>query len=380
MTTSTTQDLAREIAALSRTAPAGGKVLSVYLDTPRQHAERRPYATAFRKGCLELRAALGEREAEAFDVASAHVARYLTEEFAAGSPGLAVFAASDTGYFHTFALPEPPGDEIAWERRPRLAPLLEMLDSLGRTAVALVDQRRARLFTILLGEIESRAEINDDVPGRSSASGWYSLAQTRIARHQEQQVLRHLQRTADALLALFRERPFDRLLLAGPEESLSLFRHHLPRPLAALMAEDLRLDTVADEPEVLNAALAAAERSAQAAAEQAVLALLEAGGSAAVALGAEATLRAVNDGRVHRLFLTKEPDLPGAVCAGCGRLALAGANCPVCASPLATTPDLRPAILERTRRQGARAVLVHGAAAERLARYDGLGAWTRYAD
>lgn len=65
-------------------------------------------------------------------------------------------------------MPAVPGDEAAWETRPQLEPLYALRDTFERVAVALGDKERARLFTVFLGQIETRQEVVDAVPGKQA--------------------------------------------------------------------------------------------------------------------------------------------------------------------------------------------------------------------
>ena len=96
---------------------------------------------------------------------------------------------------------------IVRKAAPKLEPMERALDDSERVAVALVDQARARIFTVAMGKIEARQAFSDDVPGKQAIGGWHALAKTRYERHRETQDLRHIRRTIDALLALARQYP-----------------------------------------------------------------------------------------------------------------------------------------------------------------------------
>jgi hypothetical protein len=90
--------------------------------------------------------------------------------------------------------------------------LLEILDAYERYAVALVDKRYARLFTVFLGEIEESKAFEDFVfthhgPGRLVAG--QLPAAPRGPR------LSALEKVAERLTELYRRRAFDRLRRAA---------------------------------------------------------------------------------------------------------------------------------------------------------------------
>jgi peptide subunit release factor 1 (eRF1) len=106
--------------------------------------------------------------------------------------------------------------------------------------------------------------------------------------------------------------------------------------------------------------------------------LLEAASTRHVVLGADDTLEALGDGRIHALFIADPFVGMGAECPSCGLLVAHGAQCPRCEAPLTMVRDLRERIAERALDQGARVEVVSGKASARLLERGGIGAWTRY--
>jgi peptide subunit release factor 1 (eRF1) len=394
-------DLPRVLKRLQEAAPPPGGVLSAYLDTspPRVGGEaERAYLLAFRDGCKTLRAALDPSQRERFQAAVEQAEAYLGGPFVPHHPGLAIFAAAAPGFFQTVPLPEAPADAVTWAALPELEGLAAALDEHERVAVALFDQERARLFTVYLGEVEARREIRDALPPRHESGGWSARVPSPYAskrafhvpaargttsasynRHHEDLVLRHARRTARALAALARARPFDRLLLGGPSEALAVLRRQLPRPLRAKLSGTLRVELFAGEADVLRAAREAGATLERRAERAMVAELLEAAGSPNVALGVDATLAALAERRVHVLFVAQGAAGEGSECAACGRLvAGAAGRCPVCGGPTAPVPNLGSRAILRAAAQGARVETVAGEAAALLQERGGLGAWTRY--
>jgi peptide subunit release factor 1 (eRF1) len=358
------------------TAP-GDRVLSVYLDTSPGRIAGQAYLLAYRDACKAPRETLPTGERDAFEAAAAQAERHLTQ-LVPGRPGLALFASGSADYLFAAPLPTRPVEEIAWAKAARLGPLVEVLDEFERLAVLLFDKERAILSTIFLGEIEGRHALEDDVPGKQATGGWFALAQTRYARHHEEHVLRHAKRTIALLMEVLRDRPFDRLFLAGPDEAVELLTRHLPRPLKARMAGRVALELFADEAAIRKAALAAAEAVERRDELALVDELLNEATATRAAVGVQATLDALNDRRVHVLFVADSLSGPAAECRRCERLSITAGRCPLCGGPLAELADLRERVFERALEQGARIESLAGPAAAKLAGWGGLGAWTRY--
>jgi peptide subunit release factor 1 (eRF1) len=365
---------------LREAVPPGGRVLSVYLGLGPGRAAGQAPLLAFREGVTALRAELPAGERERFERAAAQAERYLAQELPPGQPGVAVFASGHPDFFHAVPLPERPVDSVAWGERAELEPLQAVLDEFERVAVLLFDAERARLFTIHLGRIEEHAALVDEVPGKQATGDWFALAQTRYARHREDHLLRHARRAIRALTGLLRRHAFDRLLLAGPPEPLALLRQHLPRPLRARLAGELRLELFASDAEVLATALEAAEEVERQAEAELVRELLEAATSSYAAVGLDETLAALSEGRVHLLLVAEALERPGAECPGCWRLwaETESEACPACGTEVQALPALAERAVERALEQAARVELVRGPAAAMLLAHGGMGAWTRY--
>lgn len=352
-------------------------VLSAYLDTSPDRTDGPAWLFALRDGCKAIRPTLAEPVAEGFEAAVEIAESYLTHPFRPDHPGLALFTTADQGGY-AVPLPYRPVEGVVWTAGPRIEPLIATLDEFERFAVVLFDQSKARLFTIFLGEIEARQSLEDYVPRKQATGGWFGLAQTHYARHREDHVRRHVHRTIDALLDLQRNHPFDRLLISGPDEAVSLLRRKLPRPLRTRAVGTLNLELFADEKEILRAALALEESIERQYEVETVDELLEGDGLQHVALGVDATLTALGDESVQELLVSDTFAAVGAECQSCHRLLAAGARCLWCDAPTMPVADLREQIVRRALDQGATVEIVQGGAAERLQTHGGIGAWTRY--
>lgn len=352
-------------------------VLSAYLDTSPQRTDGPGWTFALRDGCKDIRATLNDPVAEGFEAAVQVAEAFLEDDFTPSHPGLAIFGTANMGGY-AVNLPYRPVEGVAWAKGAQIEPLVDTLDEFERIAVALVDQQDARLYTVFLGEIETRRALEDYVPRRQATGGWYGLSQTRYERHREDHVLRHINRTIDALLDLQRERPFDRLLIGGPDEAMAVFRRKLPSTLRAKVAGTVSMPLFASERDVLESARAVAERIERGHELEMVTELVEAAGLTHTAVGIDATLAALGDGRVHQLILSDTFESPGARCQTCHRLLPATARCTWCDAATMPVPDLREQIVRRAMDQGAGIEIVHGEAAAKLGEHGGLGAWTRY--
>jgi hypothetical protein len=367
------------VLATLRRAPTGAGVLSVYLDTRPERVAGAAYLLAFRDACKELRRQVPADQREPFELARLAAERFLTDDFVPSGPGVAVFAAAPPGYLHAVALPSRPLDEVTWSDRPALATLQAVLDDHERIAVALIDKSRARLFSVFVGAIEEERDFKDYVPGRHRTGGWHLLSQTRAQRHHDDLVAVHIRRVTAELMEMLRSRPFDHLIVAGPDEAISLLCQTLPRPLRARLAATLHLELFAGEAEILSAVERVRQEVDRAHGLRVVEELAGAAAAGQAVVGLSATLAALAEDRVFRLVVSDALAAVGARCTRCGRIAAGAGACPACGGQLGRASSLRDLLVEQALAEGAAVELVGAEAAERLAPYGGVGAFVRYA-
>jgi peptide subunit release factor 1 (eRF1) len=355
----------------------GAPVLSVYLNLQPERQLERAYLTAFKSLVRDARRRLDERGREQLEAEAKRVGAWLAGEPPQGQ-GLAVFSCQPAGLWQAHSLPVPVKDHLAFEEMPYLTPLLDLLDEYERYGVVLVDGERARLFTVFLGQIEEDRSFRDAVKVREDHSGW---PEQEYEQREEAHVYRHLKRVAARLTRLHRRRPFDRLVLGGPEEAVGELRRLLPRPLAGRVVGTFHAELDAGEAEILAETLEIERRVEREVEGRLVAELLELAGSGGRAVyGVSPTLEALWEGAVQKLVVADGLRLSGAECANCRRLeADSPAACPVCGGPLRPVEDLVERAVDRALEEDGAVEVVHGDAAQRLREAGGgLGALLRY--
>ena len=365
---------AQEIDRIGRFDAEGARVLSVYLDLDPAPRRRRTHKVAFRDLVREAGEGLDEAARESLASEAQRVQIWLDQGEPEGK-GLAVFSCELKRLWRADWLAVRMPNHLAWEERPDIAPLLEVLDEYERYAVAVVDQQAARLLTVFAGEIEQSNFLEHEPAGESRPR-----TPARYERHREAQVYRHLKRTAERLAELHRRRSFDRLILAGHKEVTSELRRLMARALAQrVVAEVTAKPSVADR-EILDKTLEIERRIEQRAEDGLIRKLLDlVGPNGRAALGPAATLAALWNDLVQTLVVAHGTHLEGSECRGCGRLETGQIErCPACGQGMRAVHDLFHAAMARAREQSASVEVVHGTAAARLAELgQGLAALLR---
>jgi hypothetical protein len=366
------------IAELEAFDGGGERVLSAYLDLDPRRQPRRAYRIVLEDLAKAIRSRLDRKKRLAFEAEVTRVLEWLDGNAPHGK-GVALFSSAPRQFFQAHWLPVRVRDHLAWELTPDVAPLLEIADEYERYAVVLVEQNRARLFTVFMGAIEESAALKDDeVPPRHDQGG---VSQSHFQHHHDLHVLWHLKRVAGRLAELFRRRPFDRLILAGPEEVTSELRPLLPDALARRVVAVTPLEASAGEREVLEKTLeieAGVEREAE---ERLLGELFETAGAGGKATrGLAPTLEALWLGEVRTLVVADGAAGEGSECPRCARLEPGEvATCPACGSAMRPVHDVFHRAMARAIEQAGRVEVVHGDAAQRLLQAgDGLGALLRF--
>jgi peptide chain release factor subunit 1 len=373
-----------QIEQLATLQPGPDRVLSVYLDLDPARQVRRSHRVALDDLVREAHAGLDDAARAGLEREAAAVRAWLERE-PPGGLGAAVFSCQPRGLWQAHFLAVRVRDALAFEPRPDAAPLLSLLDEHERYAVALVDKERARLFTVFLGEMEEVEAFRDPVPGRHDQGGW---SQAQHQRHRELHARWHLKRVARDLGEILRRRPFDRLILVGPDQATSELRRLLPRPLAGRVVAAVPAPPGGGDPDVLAATREAQVRVEREHEEQLLGELVDhAGPGGRATLGVAPTLDALWAGLVQVLAVADDLELAGSECPNCGRLQTApgeagpgpGGPCPACGQPLRPVRDLVHRLMGRALEQAGRVEVMHDEAARRLrAAGAGLGALLRF--
>jgi hypothetical protein len=293
-----------------------------------------------------------------------------------GARALALFCSLRDDLFEVVQLRQSLPGKVVIERIPYVEPLLRRVQE--RTwCVALVSRRSARILSGAPDGLEQRDRVDDDVPGQHDQGGW---SQANYQRSVQKETDDHLRRVAELLYRRWHRERFDRLALGGPIEIV-------PR-LQTMLHEDLRstltdrrvdLDVATANEDQVRAAVAALVEYDEQQRERDALDQMAAGiatGGRGTG-GAEATLEALNERRVHVLLLDSGFDRPGSRCSRCGLLSPeTNGPCPADGTALTEVAHLREAVVESALAQDAEIVVV--SRFPDLGPFGGIGAVLRF--
>lgn len=369
------REIPKLLKKLQESAPPAGGVLTVSLDTSPTRIQSRDYKLALREMARQLRATLPKAGQADFDMAVGN-AEWLAGEATPGRRGLVIYAATQPTWGGAVRIPVRTADRLIWSPQPDLEPLRRVADQHERVGLVIFDTAGSRLMTVHFGEIESSERVEAPREDPTPYRGHDSWGQQHMQRREQVDAARHARATAAEMLETLRNRPFDRLFLSGNGDGVALLEHALPKPLRQRMAGTIKLDHHATDAQILDAVIAASEIAEERMDVVAVAALAEARVAPNVVMGLTPVLEAVAQGRMARLLLADDVQLPGGACPECGRLVAGSGACPTCGAEMVPLESLRGALVDRVYHSGGTVEFISGEANTQLMAMGGLGGWT----
>ena len=261
-------------------------------------------------------------------------------------------------------------------RRPVLGPLIAALDEQRRYCIVMFERRRARIISVMLGEVEDEVTIESDLTGRADLRAWGSGAPVASARMGDLHA--HALRTLEHLWAIDRSRPVHGLMLVGDPEALVTLRQLLPRSLSHVVIDAPSIDADAIAPDIAHRVHLVEEDRREAEDAGLVERLLEERSGDLAVKGWDPSLAALNEGRVHILILPGEGARPGFYCPGDHFVTLrAVPACPSCGAELRATEHIGEAAVRSTLLRDGQVHILATRAAETFAPF-GVGALLRF--
>jgi peptide subunit release factor 1 (eRF1) len=305
------------------------------------------------------------------------IRRTLEDPAVRKAAGMAVFSASDRGFFRAFALRTPVKNRLVLDEEPYVVPLLEAMHRQRRYLVVLTDSHRGRLYEAGWGRSQVIAEIHEAVPRRHRSAGErWGKQQATIARHREDHLLHYRKTLARRIEQAWPDAPFRGLILLGDRETIDAVRGRLPSGLANQIVYSGARSWRGQQPSIdatVRAVLDDTLRGHDARlAEELERRLRE---HHLVAAGPQEVLNALRNGQVgYPGYVVLESDRgdSAARCTGCGSIFVTPHDtCPVCQGRCEKV-NLWQEILSIATRHGITAHFVDGS--KELSRHGGVAA------
>jgi len=289
----------------------------------------------------------------------------------------ALFARSGGG--DQLSLPVDLRERIVVDRSPYASPLSSVIDQYERYGVIICDHKKATLFEVYLGEIESWEQFESEHqrhrrapaggPQRSATKGrgsFQGLEELRRRNHAGYVLHQHLAEVADRAFRRFRVRPFDRLILGGNKDVMPKLEEHLHSYLKERVVAREQLSLALSKKDAREKIVAIEARVE----EEKEVKLLKTvrdrlGSSGLGSTGLDETLRSLFYGKVEILIVLDDGDaIPGRECPECNFLferpedtdekTPTLVECPICKRATRRVPDIIDEAVELAIMSGAR--------------------------
>lgn len=308
--------------------------------------------------------------------------KYFETEYDWAGKSVAVFCDVDNQFFQVFPLAVPVQDLISVGERSNVRPLTALVDSFGGYGVVLVDKQGARLFHFHLGELKEQEGFFGDEVRQSKGSGSAMTGMRGGAGVQprvvEETVERNMREMVEFTTHFFEQKHIRRIILCGADENLAQFKTHLPKAWQSLIVGSFAASMTDSFTEILDRTMEVGLQAEVERENQLVEKLItQSAKKSAAVVGLDATLEAVNQGRVKTLVVTKGFVTPGYYCADCDLISMSPiGTCEGCGEPVKSVEDIVSLAVNLTMKHGGDVEVVHDETP--LSKAGHIGAFLRY--
>jgi len=255
--------------------------------------------------------------------------------------GMAVFSASQRGFFRSIPLEMPVENELVVHQAPYLVPLLQVLHRQREYLIVQTDTHRGRVYAASPAGARLVQEIEAAVDRRQHSSGErWGKEQATIARHREEQILHYQKELVRVLEETWTAHPFQGLVLLGEHEVLEHVRKRLPPRLEGHIIAELP-QTWTDKPLAVESTVRAVLADALQAHERRILEGVQdrLRQGYAIAAGPSKVVEVLQQGQIGPrgygyLVLGPDPREAVARCTACRFLSVEmPSSCPRCQAP-----------------------------------------------
>jgi peptide subunit release factor 1 (eRF1) len=364
---------------MARFTSKGAPVLSVYLDLGPTEIVSRPYKLVLKTMLRELEEAIQDRDVKKeFARDAERVTEYVATELMQRGRGLAIFSCQSEGLWEVQQTALRLPNRSRYEPTPYVKPLVALLSDNPRYCITLVDKEKARVITLLAGEVEHESEMFSLVPGKHKQGGWSSAD---FQRHHDVHVHWHVKDVAGHLEKHCQNSDAGYIILAGPEEPLAELRRVLPKSLSERVVGTISAPLASTTPEVVKEVMPLVEqleREREVDLVDRLFALAGQDGGLA-SLGPEPTLAAAQQSRIDTLLVSEGLSIKGSRCRNCNHVTVRKEQaCPSCSGTDIAEVDLADAIVEVAEQRDGKTNVLRGDAAARLQAGGGVGALLRF--
>lgn len=359
----------------------GGKpVLSLFLDMSVNSDNKRTYQVFLnrkRGQFSELDSERDHHHREAIGAAFARIERWIADEYSEENRGVALYTELGGDWFEALQFPVPVQNRLIIDSRPAVGPLAQVLESYHHHGVVLLDREHVRILSVYLGTLLDEIEVHGEpypTPHDVQAGGYSQERYQRRKLEEMRHFFREFAREVDEFVRRYQP---DDLVVLGTDENVGKFREFLTERARSMIV--YTGPTRVDEP--TSEILARIEPHLEGLREEEERELVEVlrdrvRNDYLATAGFQATLAALQEGRVDTLVIAQDQEVEGGRCPTCGFVfAHANDTCPFDGSPVDDGVNVAEAAIRIAEERGAEVQFV---GASDLRDLRGVGALVRF--
>ncbi len=354
--------------------------LTIYLDIDQNKQANRKRGFIVQAEALVKELKAGQKKSDRLDTACKQALKLIRDMRPKGKAALIV-VHPETKLCESHQIELAFAASIHWRRGAFLRPVVEAMDEHERYAVALTDNKKARIFTVHMGEITEHDDLISDTTARSRSLGADQMrSQKRRDQRRDDEMTSHAKKVIDALHDLALRGPYDRLIVGGTPRAAGQLTRLLPKRMRGKLVDTVSMQVGATQKEVLKKILKVQlkmERDREKVLVEGVLAELHYRGKAVA--GFAPVLDAVNQGRVWTLLYGKGFTAKGGECGSCSAYSPhAEGPCVYCGEDVHPLPHCIDRLSQSVLEMSGKVEVVDGDAKKALAEPGGIAAMLRY--
>lgn len=369
-----------DLERLIRREQGSHPVLSLFLDLSVNSNNQRTHQIFLNQKRAEFDELQSDRaghHVEEIGAAFARVQEWLDDEFREENRGAAIYTEVGGAWFEAMQFPVPVPNRMVVAEKPVIAPLAQVLTAYQHHGVVLLDREHVRILSVYLGTLLDEIEVRKEPIDTAShvQAGGYS--QKRYQKRKAEEMRSFFKEFAEEVERFVRRYKPEDLVVLGTEENVAKFREFLPEPVQQLVVYTGPAGVDEPAPEVM-ARLEPHLRAHREQEEQATLERLyeRSAQDYLATAGFQATLTALQEGRVETLVVARDRQREGTRCTQCGFVfSRAMPQCPYDGGELAPVPDVVEEMVRIAQAQEAQVEFVDPNA---VAELRGVGALLRF--
>jgi len=342
-------------------------VLSVYLNVD-------PQQGTIEQHKLALRNLLNKAEHAAADDVK-RMQNFLETGYNRQGRGLIMFSCTAENFWWVHSVQLPVEDSVWVSFRPYVRQLATLMDTYASYGVIHVDQEGARLYQFTMGNLEAVDGYMGEEVKLHKSGGWSAA---RFQRRESGQARQNLQDAAELAEEFYRQTDTRRLILAGTEKNVAIFKDLLSHRLRSTVVGQISAQANATPSQIREKALEIAQKATK---EEAialaddVITQAHKGGHAI--LGLAETLTAVQAGRAQHIVVLADFAQPAYRFVDSGTILLdLNEDSELASGRIQPLPDAVDSVLRRALVQSIDVTILNEHAG--LAAAGKIGALTRY--